>query len=159
MWEHDIPHTCTQAQCAKWRWWRLGPFARNRLGNHRAVAENRIGWGWRTLSSSSNDRLHFGFGIGQWPPRTTSLRTWIHYTTLKREDLGATSFRLKRNPAPSRTGLDPDLIPDAVVESDRDSGSVHSSRRVEVRFKLGAGTDMPAGRPPVHPRSQSHLAR
>ena len=38
---------------------------------------------------------------------------------------GVTSVRLKRNPASSRTGLDPDLISEAVVESHSDLGSVH----------------------------------
>jgi hypothetical protein len=34
--------------------------------------------------------------------------------------MGVTWVRLKRNPAPSRSALDADLILDAVVESDRD---------------------------------------
>jgi hypothetical protein len=45
-------------------------------------------------------------------------RRSIHHTTLKCEDMGVTSVRLKRNRAPSRAALDPDLIPDAVVEGD-----------------------------------------
>ncbi len=31
--------------------------------------------------------------------------------------MGVTSVRLQNNPTPSRAGLDPDLIPDAVVET------------------------------------------
>jgi hypothetical protein len=34
--------------------------------------------------------------------------------------MGVTWVRLKRNQAPSRSALDADLIPDAVVKSDRD---------------------------------------
>ena len=61
----------------------------------------------------------FGLQIRHALRHDKSLRTWIHYTTLNCEDLGTTSVRLKRNPTPSRTDLDPDLIPDAAVESDR----------------------------------------
>jgi hypothetical protein len=49
-----------------------------------------------------------------------SLRRWIYHTTLNCEDMGVTWARLKRNPVPSRSALDADLIPNAVVESDCD---------------------------------------
>ena len=48
-----------------------------------------------------------------------SVRQWIHYTTLNCEDMGITIVRLKPNQVPSRTSLDEDLIPDAIVKSDR----------------------------------------
>ena len=53
---------------------------------------------------------------------------WIHHTTLNCEDMGVTSVRLKPNPAPSYAALDPDLIPDAVVESHRDERAVKFAR-------------------------------
>jgi hypothetical protein len=39
-------------------------------------------------------------------------RKWIKYTTLDCRDWGATTVKLKPNPAPSRTSLDPGLIED-----------------------------------------------
>jgi hypothetical protein len=63
---------------------------------------------------------YFGLQIRHALRHDKSLRTWIHHTTLNCEDMGVTSVRLRRNPAPSRTGLDLDLIPDAVVERNRD---------------------------------------
>ena len=62
---------------------------------------------------------YFGLQIRHALRHDKSLRTWIHHTTLNCEDMGVTSVRLKPNPAPSRTAPDPDLIPDAAVESDR----------------------------------------
>ena len=47
------------------------------------------------------------------------LRKWIHHTTLNCEDMGVTSVRLKVNRTPSRSALDPDLIPKAVLKRDR----------------------------------------
>lgn len=38
-------------------------------------------------------------------------RQWIHHTTLDCSDMGMTSVRLKRNPSPSRTELDANLLP------------------------------------------------
>lgn len=62
----------------------------------------------------------FGLQIRSALRHDKSLRQWIHHTTLNCEEIGATSVRLKRNPMPSRTALDADLIPDAARESDRD---------------------------------------
>ena len=61
---------------------------------------------------------YFGLQIRSALRHDTHLRKWIHHTTLNCEDMGVTSVRLKRNRAPSRTALDPDLIPNAVVKSD-----------------------------------------
>jgi hypothetical protein len=61
---------------------------------------------------------YFGLQIRSALRHDTHLRKWIHHTTLNCEDLGVTSVRLKRNRAPSRTALNPDLIPNAVVKSD-----------------------------------------
>ena len=58
---------------------------------------------------------YFGLQIRRALRRDKSLRTWIHHTILTCEHVGVTSVRLKPNPAPSRTSLDPDLIPDSVV--------------------------------------------
>jgi len=63
---------------------------------------------------------YFGLQIRHTLRRDESLRKWIHHTTLDCGDMGVTSVRLKRNPAPSRSALDADLIPDAIVENDRD---------------------------------------
>ncbi len=62
---------------------------------------------------------YFGLQIRHALRHDKTLRTWIHHTTLNCEDMGVTWVRLKRNPTPSRAGLDPDLIPGAVVTSDR----------------------------------------
>ena len=61
---------------------------------------------------------YFGLQIRSALRHDMHLRNWIHHTTLNCEDMGVTSVRLKRNRAPSRTGLDPDLIPNAVAKSD-----------------------------------------
>jgi hypothetical protein len=61
---------------------------------------------------------YFGLQIRSALRHDAHLRNWIHHTTLNCEDMGVTSVRLKRNRAPSRTALDPDLIPNAVVKSD-----------------------------------------
>jgi hypothetical protein len=63
---------------------------------------------------------YFGLQIRQALRHDKSLRTWIYHTTLNCEDMGVTWARLKRNPVPSRSALDADLIPNAVVESDCD---------------------------------------
>jgi hypothetical protein len=54
--------------------------------------------------------------------------------------MGVTWVRLKQNQAPSRSALDADLIPDAVVKCDRDQGSVHLSGRVEISNRFAGGT-------------------
>ena len=61
---------------------------------------------------------YFGLQIRSALRHDAHLRNWIHHTTLNCEDMGVTSVRLRRNRAPSRTALDPDLIPNAVVKSD-----------------------------------------
>ena len=63
---------------------------------------------------------YFGLQIRRALRHDKSLRMWIYHTTLNSEDMGVTRVRLKRNQAPSRTAFDADLIPDAVVKSDRD---------------------------------------
>jgi Smr domain len=40
------------------------------------------------------------------------LRQWVKYTTLDCRQWGVTKVKLKSNPAPSRTSLDPDLLED-----------------------------------------------
>jgi hypothetical protein len=62
----------------------------------------------------------FGLRIRHALRHDKSLRTWIYHTTLNCEDMGVTRVRLKRNPTASRSALDADLIPDAIVKSDRD---------------------------------------
>src|SRR5579863_185015 len=76
---------------------------------------------WARTQSRDNTWLrqsntgYFGLQIRRALRRDKSLRTWIHHTILTCEHVGVTSVRLKPNPAPSRTSLDPDLIPDSVV--------------------------------------------
>ena len=62
---------------------------------------------------------YFGLQIRQALRHDKGLRKWIYHTTLDCGDMGVTRVRLKRNPAPSRSALDPDLIPDARLASDR----------------------------------------
>jgi hypothetical protein len=64
---------------------------------------------------------------------------WIYHTTLNCKDMGVTWVRLKRNQAPSRSALDAYLVPDAVVKSDRDQGSVQQSSRLEISIPDGSG--------------------
>lgn len=62
---------------------------------------------------------YFGLQIRRALRHDKELRQWIHHTTLDCTKMGVTWVRLKRNPIPSRSALDPDLIPDAVIEIDR----------------------------------------
>jgi hypothetical protein len=61
----------------------------------------------------------FGLQIRSSLRHDKELRKWIYHTTLNCEDMGVTSIRLKPNDAPSRTALDPDLLPDAVFTRNR----------------------------------------
>jgi hypothetical protein len=54
---------------------------------------------------------YFGIEIRRALRHDEELRQWIKYTTLKCDDWGATSVKLKLNPAPTRLQLDPDLLP------------------------------------------------
>ena len=54
----------------------------------------------------------FGLAIRRMLRRKRKLRKWIKYTTLDCRQWGATTVKLKPNPAPSRTELDPGLIED-----------------------------------------------
>jgi hypothetical protein len=54
----------------------------------------------------------FGLAIRRFLRRNRKLRQWIKYTTLDCRKWGATSVKLKPNPAPTRTRLDADLIED-----------------------------------------------
>ena len=54
---------------------------------------------------------YFGLTIRRALRHGVSLRKWIHHTTLDCSDIGVTSVHLKRNPAPSRSALDADLLP------------------------------------------------
>lgn len=53
----------------------------------------------------------FGLQIRSALRNDKSLRNWVHHTTLNCSDMGVTSIRLKRNPVPSRSALDADLMP------------------------------------------------
>jgi hypothetical protein len=53
----------------------------------------------------------FGLAIREDLRRDKKLRQWIKYTTLDCSDWGATSVKLKRNRAPTRTQLDVRLLP------------------------------------------------
>jgi Smr domain len=54
----------------------------------------------------------FGLAIRRVLRRKKVLRQWIKYTTLDCRQWGATTVKLKRNPAPSRTRLDAGLVED-----------------------------------------------
>ena len=54
----------------------------------------------------------FGLAIRRMLRRKRKLRKWIKYTTLDCRQWGATTVKLKPNPAPSRTELDAGLIED-----------------------------------------------
>ena len=45
-----------------------------------------------------------------------TLRFWIKYTTLDCSDMGRTSIKLKRNPTPTRSELDQDLLPEKLLK-------------------------------------------
>jgi hypothetical protein len=73
-----------------------------------------------TLGFVNTNTGHLGLQIRDALRRDKSLRTWIYHMTLNCGEMGVTWVRLKPNPDPSRSALDAGLIPDAVVESDRD---------------------------------------
>src|SRR6266849_1456053 len=54
----------------------------------------------------------FGLAIRRVLRHKRQLRQWIKYSTLDCRKWGVTSVKLKPNPAPTRTRLDPDLMPD-----------------------------------------------
>ena len=54
----------------------------------------------------------FGLAIRGFLRRNREVRQWIKYTTLDCRDWGATTVKLKPNPAPSRVSLDPGLVED-----------------------------------------------
>ena len=53
----------------------------------------------------------FGLIIRGLLRRNRGLRQWIKYTTLDCRDWGATTVKLKANPAPSRSALDWSILP------------------------------------------------
>ena|SRR5208282_6000568 len=55
---------------------------------------------------------YFGLRIRRVLRHSRELRKWIKVSTLDCSHPGATSIDLKRNPAPTRAGLDNDLLPD-----------------------------------------------
>ena len=55
---------------------------------------------------------YFGLQIRSSLRHDIALRQWIKYTTIDCSDFGATTVKLKRNRAPSRTKVDADLLPE-----------------------------------------------
>jgi hypothetical protein len=53
----------------------------------------------------------FGLAIRGFLRRNRDVRQWIKYTTLDCRSWGMTKVKLKANPAPSRSSLDPNLLP------------------------------------------------
>jgi hypothetical protein len=53
---------------------------------------------------------YFGLAVRSELRHSDRLRQWIKHTTLNCQDPGFTSVKLKRNPSPSRTALDSDLL-------------------------------------------------
>jgi hypothetical protein len=58
----------------------------------------------------------FGLEIRRALRHDIGLRQWIKYTMLDCSDLGATSIKLKPNPAPTRSELDNDLLPEGLFK-------------------------------------------
>ena len=55
---------------------------------------------------------YFGLEIRRALRRDKELRQWIRYTTLDCSDMGVTRVKLKPNPAPTRSELDHNLLPE-----------------------------------------------
>jgi len=55
---------------------------------------------------------YFGLEIRRCLRHDRDLRKWILHTTLDCTNEGSTTVKLRRNPSPTRTELDPDLFPD-----------------------------------------------
>jgi len=55
---------------------------------------------------------YFGLCIRRALRSNVELRQWIKYTTLDCSDWGATTVKLKKNPSPSRTAIDPGIFPE-----------------------------------------------
>jgi hypothetical protein len=59
---------------------------------------------------------YFGLRIrGELRCASAELRRWIKHTTLCCSDCGATTVKLKPNPAPTRTVLDSDVLPESSI--------------------------------------------
>jgi hypothetical protein len=54
----------------------------------------------------------FGLNIRHALRHDMELRQWVKYTTLECGQRGSTSIKLKSNPAPTRTQIDKDLLPE-----------------------------------------------
>lgn len=54
---------------------------------------------------------YFGLAVRRQLRHDVVLRQWIKYTTLDCRRWGATTVKLKANPAPSRTAFDPSILP------------------------------------------------
>ncbi len=80
----------------------------------------------------------FGLAIRRFLRRNRKLRQWIKYTTLDCRKPGATSVKLKRNPAPTRTGLDAGLIEDRSRLDRSESRQPIVCSRHEAAVKSGA---------------------
>jgi hypothetical protein len=59
---------------------------------------------------------HFGLEIRRALRHDDTLRFWIKHTTLDCSDMGTTSIKLKRNPTPTRSELDQDLLPEKLLK-------------------------------------------
>ena len=66
--------------------------------------------------------------------RNTGLRQWIKYTTLDCREWGATTVKLKANPAPSRSELDWSILP---VPSFPERGIAPEERRIARELAYG----------------------
>jgi hypothetical protein len=59
---------------------------------------------------------YFGLEIRRALRHDPDLRQWIKHTTLDCSDMGVTSVKLKPNPAPTRSNLDQDLLPQGFLK-------------------------------------------
>jgi hypothetical protein len=84
--------------------WEMGdPYLRliHGHGRHRGLSPSFV----------NTNTGYFGLRIREALRHDNQLRQWIYYTTLDCGDWGATSIKLRSNPAPTRTELDQDLLP------------------------------------------------
>ena len=60
---------------------------------------------------------YFGLEIRRALRHDSRLRQWIKHTTLDCSQMGATQIKLKPNPAPTRTHLDENILPERQFRS------------------------------------------
>jgi hypothetical protein len=62
---------------------------------------------------------YFGLEIRRALRHDEELRQWIKYTTVGCRESGVTTVKMKRNPAPTRSQLDADVMPEVTYQHHR----------------------------------------